>query len=55
VALALGLNPEDQLYKALAGKVKQIYAIGDCKEPRRILEAIWEAYTVVSTLDRFQS
>ncbi len=55
VALALGLNPEDQLYQALTGKVKQIYAIGDCKEPRRILEAIWEAYTVVSTLDRFQS
>ena len=50
VALALGLKSEDQLYNLLRGNIPQLYAIGDCKEPRRILEAIWDAYSVASVI-----
>jgi len=50
VALALGLKAENQLYNLLRGKVMQLYAIGDCKEPRRILEAIWDGYSVASAI-----
>ena len=53
VALALGLKSEDQLYDSLRGKVTQLYAIGDCKEPRRVLEAIWDGYSVASASDSF--
>ena len=48
VALALGLKSENQLYNLLKAKVTELYAIGDCKEPCRILEAIWDGYGVAN-------
>jgi 2-enoate reductase len=42
VILAVGLKPERQLYDALVGKSRDVYQIGDCKEPRKIGDAIWE-------------
>ncbi|MFH1088164.1 MAG: FAD-dependent oxidoreductase [Chloroflexota bacterium] len=50
VVLALGMKSEDGLYKSLVGKVTQLYAIGDCKEPRRMLEAIWEGNAIGRTI-----
>ena len=44
VVLALGLKPEKDLFKALEGKVAEIHSIGDCQEPRRIMDAVWDAY-----------
>jgi 2,4-dienoyl-CoA reductase (NADPH2) len=38
------LKPNDELSKSLKGKVPEIYAIGDCKEPRLIVDAIREGY-----------
>lgn len=46
VALALGLSPERGLYDSLKGEVVELYLIGDCKEPRKIMDAVWEAYHV---------
>ncbi len=44
VVLATGYRSNNSLYKALRGRVKEVYAIGDCKLPRRSLDAIHEGY-----------
>jgi len=46
IILALRRQPRAELSKALKGKVKELYEIGDCCAPRRILSAIHDgAYT----------
>ena len=42
VVLASGVVPESKLAADLRGMVSEIHVIGDCKVPRRILEAIHE-------------
>jgi len=42
VVYAMGNRVEDGLYKALKGKVKELYRIGDCVAPRKIDMAILE-------------
>jgi hypothetical protein len=42
IVLAMGNRAEDALYKALKGKVKELYRIGDCVAPRKIDMAILE-------------
>jgi 2,4-dienoyl-CoA reductase (NADPH2) len=37
---ALPMTPDMELGKTLAGKVAEIYAVGDCKEPLLIADAI---------------
>jgi pyruvate/2-oxoglutarate dehydrogenase complex dihydrolipoamide dehydrogenase (E3) component len=37
---ALGLEPNRELFIALKDKVPEVYLIGDCEEPRLILDAI---------------
>ena len=37
---------DDALYHALKGKVPELHRIGDCVQPRRVMEAIWEGFTV---------
>jgi len=44
VIIAVGYKANDRLYKALEGKVSEIYCIGNSAEPRRILEATSEGY-----------
>jgi thioredoxin reductase len=46
VVYALGNRTEDALYKALKGKVKELYHIGDCVAPRKIDMAILEGENV---------
>ncbi len=46
VVLAAGLKPDDELYKALTGKVVHLYALGDCQNPRNIMGALWDGYEV---------
>ena len=43
IVLCAGLVPQNELFQSLLGKVKECYAVGDCVQPRRILEAIEEA------------
>jgi 2-enoate reductase len=51
VVLALGLKPERKLYDSLHTYInKPVYMIGDCKEPRRIFEAIREGFIVASMI-----
>jgi 2-enoate reductase len=44
VVLALGLEPCNGLAEALRDKVPEVYAIGDCVEPRKVINAIWEGF-----------
>ena len=43
VVIAVGSRSNDQLYKMLKGKVREIYSIGDCQDPSKILEAVRSA------------
>jgi 2,4-dienoyl-CoA reductase (NADPH2) len=40
------LVPNMELFESLKGKVPEVYAIGDCKEPRLIVDAIAEGWQI---------
>lgn len=44
VVLAVGFKPESTLRDELEGKVPELFAVGDCVEPRKIINAIWEGF-----------
>lgn len=44
IVLAVGLKSNKDLWETLNDEVPEIYAIGDCVEPRRVLNAIWEGF-----------
>jgi 2,4-dienoyl-CoA reductase (NADPH2) len=47
---ALPLTPDMKLFESLKGKVPEIYAVGDCKEPLLIADAIGTASSVARTI-----
>jgi len=46
VVLAVGFKSENKLVEEVEGIVPEVYAIGDCVEPRDAMEAIGEAYEI---------
>lgn len=46
VVLAVGAKPERELIDALKERVEEVYSIGDCVSPRKILEAIEEGFMI---------
>jgi len=44
IVMATGYRSENQLYKALKGQVKELYAVGDCVIHGRSLDAIHKGY-----------
>jgi 2,4-dienoyl-CoA reductase (NADPH2) len=50
VVLAMGMKADDELAKKLEGKVAELYTIGDCAEPRRLLGAMHSGFQVGRTL-----
>lgn len=46
VVIAVGSRSENTLYEKLKDKGREVYLIGDSKEPRKILEAIQEGFEV---------
>ncbi|MDD5094445.1 MAG: FAD-dependent oxidoreductase [Dehalococcoidia bacterium] len=40
----LGFSPDSSLRDSLEGKVPELFAIGDCVKPRRIIHAMWEGF-----------
>ena len=50
VVLAPSLKSEKELYESLIGEFVELYEIGDCKEPRRIGDAIWDGWAVGSAI-----
>lgn len=50
IVLAMGAKPLTTLADTLEGKVPEVYAIGDCKEPRTLMAAIHEGAFTASQL-----
>lgn len=46
IVVATGFTPVQELYNALRNKVKDLYMIGDARQPQNILSAIWDAYEI---------
>ena len=44
VVLALGFKSESSLREHLEGRVPELFAVGDCVQPRNILYAMWEGF-----------
>ncbi|MFC1983408.1 FAD-dependent oxidoreductase [Chloroflexota bacterium] len=44
VVLAMGLESQDGLQQALMDEVAELRAIGDCVQPRKVINAIWEGF-----------
>jgi pyruvate/2-oxoglutarate dehydrogenase complex dihydrolipoamide dehydrogenase (E3) component len=50
IVIAAGSTANTDLADALEGKVKALHKVGDCVEPRRILEAIREGWKAASEI-----
>ncbi len=46
IVLAVGLKPDQRLYRALRGKTPNLYIIGDSRNPKNIMNAVWDAYEI---------
>ena len=46
VVFATGMVPNNELSKKLQGKMSELYQVGDCVQPRKIIDAIHEAAQV---------
>ncbi|MBI2831247.1 MAG: FAD-dependent oxidoreductase [Chloroflexi bacterium] len=46
IVCACGTEPDDRLYRDLQGKVPELYSIGDCVQPRLIMNAVEEGEAV---------
>jgi hypothetical protein len=44
--LAMNKDPNNGIYKALKGKVPELYRIGDCVAPRRTHYAVWDGHEI---------
>ena len=50
VVIAMGLECDQTLFRSLMGKIPNVYLIGDAKQPRNIMYAIWDAYEVARNI-----
>ncbi len=50
IVIAAGAKPNNDLAQALDGKVADLRSVGDCVEPRRLLEAIHEGWLAASEI-----
>jgi pyruvate/2-oxoglutarate dehydrogenase complex dihydrolipoamide dehydrogenase (E3) component len=50
VVLALGAKSDNSLLQKLEGKVPEVYSIGDCACPRKMIDAIHEGFEVASKI-----
>ena len=50
IVSAVPLIPNTELLKSLEGKIPEIHAIGDCMEPRLILDAIADGSRVAHAI-----
>jgi 2,4-dienoyl-CoA reductase (NADPH2) len=50
IVSATALSPDTGLFEALRGKAPEVYAVGDCREPRLIIDAISDGYHAASVI-----
>lgn len=46
IIIATALKPDQKLYHALRRSIPEVYLVGDCKEPRRIADALLEGFSI---------
>lgn len=46
VALAIGMTPETVLADALDSTPFRVYRMGDCRSPKNVMNAVWDAYEI---------
>jgi len=46
IVLAVGLAPEQDLYRSLRGRIPNLFLIGDSRNAQNIMNAVWDAYEV---------
>ncbi len=46
IVLALGLKSKNELSETSRNKVPEVYSMGDCLEPRKVINAIWEGFRI---------
>ena len=46
VVLSLGMTPDTHLTDQLENKLDHVYRIGDCRKPRNVMNAVWDAYEI---------
>ncbi len=51
IVLSAGMWPCNELQAELTGRVANLFAIGDCVQPRLIMNAIWEAFHTVRSFE----
>jgi len=44
------LEPDTRLLESLEGKVPELYAVGDCQEPRMIVDAIADGWKIANAI-----
>jgi len=50
IVLALGAKSQNALLQNLEGKVQEVYSVGDCVSPRKMIDAIHEGFEVASKI-----
>ncbi len=50
IIIAVGLESERGIYRRLQGNLTNLYLIGDAREAKNIMNAIWDAYEVARTI-----
>jgi 2-enoate reductase len=50
VIIAVGLESDQGIYRQLHGDLTNLYLIGDAREAKNIMNAIWDAYEVARTI-----
>jgi 2-enoate reductase len=46
IVLAVGLAPEQDLYRSLRGQIPNLFLIGDSRSAQNVMNAVWDAYEV---------
>ena len=50
VVMAVGVRPNRELADGLEGSGVEYHVVGDALEPRKVLEAVWEAFQIAAKL-----
>lgn len=50
IVLATGSKPNSELFQELKDRVPEVYCVGDCVEPRNIMEATTEGFNIGRTI-----
>jgi 2-enoate reductase len=50
IIIAVGLQSEQGIYRLLHGNLTNLYLIGDAREAKNIMNAVWDAYEVARSI-----